>query len=348
MKKIKIKYEGFWKGFDENKFFITEILKKYYDVEICADADYIICSVFGFYDYLGNDKIRIMFSGENYIPDFNLVDYAISVYPIDFLDRHFSFPGLVLEKMDTFDELRKKERKYEKNFPKEKTILANMIASHESENMLRGDLFRLLSQYKYVEAGGTYLNNTPDGSSVKISDGSKRALQSKCKFTICPESTVHDGFVTEKIFDAFLADTIPIYCGSSTISNIVNPKSYININDFNRLEDVLKKVIELDTNDDLYLEMLNQPIFVQDNYAEEKIIGIEQFVKNIFDQPIDKAYRRSRSHRPMMYEQHLMEVKGLEKEYYDGKFNSIQWVTNVLSQKMQRMPSHIRKKFGFK
>lgn len=109
------------------------MLKKHYKVEIGDSPDYLLCSVFDCHIYADAPRIRIMFSGENYIPDFTLVDYGISVYPLEFLDRHLSFPGLV-DRLDHFLELLGKNREYPADFLKTKTLFANMIASHNSDN----------------------------------------------------------------------------------------------------------------------------------------------------------------------------------------------------------------------
>ena len=90
---IKLKYIGFWDEFDPESFSITRILRKYFPVEICDDADYIVCSCIGrFYEFLEYPQVRIEYIGENYIPDLNMIDYAITPYPISFLDRCFHFP----------------------------------------------------------------------------------------------------------------------------------------------------------------------------------------------------------------------------------------------------------------
>jgi hypothetical protein len=62
----------------------------------------------------------------------------------------------------------------------------------------------------------------PNNQTVDYSDQSKTDFQRKCKFTLCFESTKNEGFITEKITDAFYADTIPIYYGSSTITDYYN------------------------------------------------------------------------------------------------------------------------------
>lgn len=310
MKKIKIKFVGFWEDFNVEWNYIYRVLKKKYDVEISNDeADYIICSVFGdCYQYCDYPQIRIMYVGENYIPDFNFVDYAVSRYPLEFGDRHCYLPGCI----DVFgrcEELQTRNRNYTKDILKEKIYFANFIAGHESEYGIRGDFFKKLSTYKRVESPGTYLNNMADEKTVGWENKSKTDFQKKCKFSLCFESTAHEGFVTEKITDAFYADTIPIYYGSSTVSDIFNEKAFINCSNYESFDQVIQKIIELDQDDEKYLEMLRQPIFVDEQYVTKKINELEQFVYNIFEQPLENAYRRSRIYWPKKHENYIIDLR---------------------------------------
>lgn len=304
MKTIKIGFAGFWRNFDPDKFCLYQVLKKHYDVEICEDPDYIICSGFYFYDYIDKPQVRIFFSSENFTPDFNLVDYAITFYPIQFLDRHYSFPCLV-DSFDVYHALEGKDRNYPDTIMAQKTYFASLIASHDSENNLRSKLFHLLSKYKRVESLGELLYNMPNGEKVSRSDGSKKEFLKKCKFTLCCESLKHEGFVTEKILEALEADTIPIYYGSSTVTDIINKDAFINLSDYNTLEDAVARIMELDSDDEQYLKMLRQPIFTDPDFIEKKMRGLEEYLCGIFDQPLEQAYRRSRAYMPNEYEKML-------------------------------------------
>ena len=89
MKTIKIKFIGKWPNIrPEDNLICYWLMKNGYDVQVCEDADYLICDVFGeqLYDYCKYSQIRILETGENYTPDFNLVDYAICRYPITFAE----------------------------------------------------------------------------------------------------------------------------------------------------------------------------------------------------------------------------------------------------------------------
>ena len=307
MKTIKLNYACISDGYDKEHNLIKDLLEiNGYSVEISDEPDYLVCDVSyeNPYDYCGKPQVRIQYSGENYIPDFNLVDYALSPYPISFGDRHFHLPPCVWPRSH-WVELAGKDRNYSADILKEKTLFANFISSHESEFNIRGDFFKELCKYKRVESAGTYLNNMPNGETVNWLDDSKANLQRKCKFTLCFESTLHYGFVTEKLMDAFFTDTIPVYYGSPTAAEIFNQDAFINVADYASFEEAIAKIIELDQDDEKYLQMLRQPILVDPEYPDRLEQALGGFIRNIFDQPLEKAYRRSRVYSPKACDDYL-------------------------------------------
>ena len=296
MKTIRLNFAGIPEGYDkENNLICYHLRARGYDVQIVEDPDYLICDFMGEdpYAYCGRPQVRIMYSCENYIPDFNLIDYAISPYPVHFGDRSFHLPACVCPS-ERWLALPAKKRDYTEEILKEKEFFANFITGHESESNIRGDFFKELCSYKRVESADTYLNNMPDGQAVNWLDGSKTELQKKCKFTLCFESTLNYGFVTEKMMDAFYADTIPVYYGCSTASEIFNKDAFINVADYDSFDDAIARIIELDQDDEKYLEMLRQPILVDPEYPQRLDKALNDFVGHIVEQPLEKAYRRSR------------------------------------------------------
>lgn len=307
MKTVKIKFIGKWPGIQpEDNLICHWLMKNGYDVQVTEDADYLICDVFGehLYDYCKYPQIRILETGENYTPDFNLVDYAICRYPIRFGDRSFYYPGCT-NPGEYWHALAKKDRNYPREFLQEKTYFANLITSHDSEHNARSRFFELLNSYKRVESPGTFLNNMPDGQTVNWLNDSKAEFQRKCKFTICFESTSHYGFITEKITDAFFSDTIPIYFGSPNITEIFNKDAFINVTDFDSFEAVLEKIQELDQDDEKYLAMLRQPILKDPALPQKMDEELERFILHIFEQPYEQAYRRCRVYYPKQHDEYL-------------------------------------------
>lgn len=308
-KTIKLNYCGMGEDFDSTQNLIYDLLKlQGYEVILSEDPDYLLCSFSGAtpYDYCGKPQVRIMHSAENYIPDFNLIDYSICPYPVAFGDRNFCLPVCVWPRSH-WQSLADKPRSREaaRALLAEKTLFANFIASHESENHIRGDFFKKLCAYKRVESPGTYLNNMPDGQTVEFHDESKTDFQRKCKFTLCFESTRHYGFVTEKIMDAFYADTIPVYYGSPTVTDIFNRDAFINVSDFDSMDAAMERIIQLDQDDDAYVEMLSRPILVDPGYPMRLEQELAAYVSHIFDQPLEQAYRRSRVFHPKAIDDYL-------------------------------------------
>lgn len=318
MKTIKVKFMGVAEGFEPDWNELYNIMTRHYDVQIVEeDPDYILCDAFEpFYDYVRYPQVRILVNGENYVPDFNLVDYSVSRYPISFGDRNFYFPGCVYP-ISHWLELPKKDRSYDLDFIRGKEYFANFISSHDSEFGFRSQFFNKLSQYKRVESPGSLLNNMGPDTKLQWNNDSKTNFQKKCKFTLCFESTVHYGFITEKITDAFYSDTIPIYLGSSNINEIFNEKAFINVANYTSFDEAVEKIIELDQDDEKYLEMMRQPILVDPEYPQRLLDDLDAYVRHIFDQPKESAYRRSRVYMPKQYEDEIIAMN--HREYHSTR-----------------------------
>ena len=334
-KTIKIKFVGKEKGFEPDWCIIWNAMVKHYDVQIVEDdPDYIICDIFGAppYGYCHYPQIRILENGENFIPDFNVVDYAVSRYPVQLQDRNFYLPGCAA-RPERFLSLAEKDRNYTSDTLAQKEFFASFIASHESENNVRGDFFKKLSKYKRVESPGTYLYNMTDGTSVRWDNDSKINFQRRCKFSLCFESTAHYGFITEKLVDAFCADTIPVYFGDPNVGEIFNRDAFINVADYPTMEDAIARIIELDNDDEQYLQMLRQPILVDPSYPQRLYKDLETFVCHIFDQPVENAYRRCRVFAPKHHENFLVWAD----KRYKFSVKGMRYALSVLKLKLSQL-----------
>lgn len=77
----------------------------------------------------------------------------------------------------------------------------------------------------------------------------KREVMSDFKFAICFENCAFPGYVTEKIFDCFLAGCIPIYFGAPDIADFVPKESFIDFREFGnyvKLDRFLREMTEVD------------------------------------------------------------------------------------------------------
>lgn len=132
------------------------------------------------------------------------------------------------------------------------------------------------------------------------------SFKKKYRFTIAFENDSVPNYSTEKLTDAFAAKTIPIYWGDPNIALHFNTDSFINCHDYDTFDDVVARVIEIDSNPELYESILSQPIFKNEVVPKEYTYEyLEEYLYYIFDQPIEKAKRISNYTFKVYYEGNL-------------------------------------------
>ena len=165
------------------------------------------------------DSVKIAAFSENYLPDLNQADYALSQAHIMYMDRYFKFPIFIwiLNKLRRYD-IKKIRREAIK---KKKKFCAAVISSNQTTEYFRFNFIKELNKYKKIDMGGRAFNNV--GGRVK----NKINFLSFYKFSFAMENTKGDGYASEKIIDSFIAGTIPIYYGDYMIDEYINPKAFI-------------------------------------------------------------------------------------------------------------------------
>lgn len=290
MKTVKIKFIGFWDNFNETNNLFYNTLKEKFNVEISDDPDFLIVSCLSSpFEYAKYDCVRIMFVGENISPDFTAFDYVIGCDDITFSDRYLKYPlSLYCDEGEfVFPKRPTEEEAYD--ILKHKKYFCNFIYGHQSYSGKREQLYTSLNKYKRVESFGTFLNNQPDGKFV--SGATKYNVLKESKFTIAGESVVYPGFNTEKIRHPFQNNSIPIYAGDPHIKKVFNPKSFIYMEDFETIDDLVDHIISIDNDDKKYVDMLMESP-VTDGYCSKVYQDFKEFLLNIFDQSCEDAQRR--------------------------------------------------------
>ena len=305
MKKIKLWYTDFYKGFDPSNNYLQDILSRHYEIILDAnEPDYLIYSCYS-KNFLNYKKpVRIFYTGENLVPDFNLCDYAIGFNYLEFGDRYLRYPNFALIP-DQFKQLLKSKH-FTAGDLKKKEFFCNFIYSNSKADPKRDQFFHQLSNYKKVASPGAHLNNTSMDVGKRLTEDwmyTKLNFQSKCKFSIAFENSSSPGYTTEKLMHAYITNTIPIYWGNPEVIRDFNSKSLINCHDFNSFEEVVKRVAEVDQNEELALQYLNEPPFRQNKVSQNlKEETLEKFLLNIFDQEPAKACRRPKFGTILKYE----------------------------------------------
>lgn len=138
-------------------------------------------------------------------------------------------------------------------YSKKKEKFCDYIFLNETcrNGVKRFNFYKILNNLKKVDNLKTNYRFTTDMYQKIVKD------HEPYKFSIAFENDIVSGWITEKIFNSFLAGCIPIYDGTDDIYKYFNKGSFINAKDFDSLEELAKYVIKVDTNDNLYNQYMN-------------------------------------------------------------------------------------------
>ena len=248
------------------RFFVT-VLSQRFDVSIDHEnAEYLIFGDTNFgrnnLNYDPNKITKIFYTGENQRPWDYQCHYAISFDHLE-NDQCYRLPLYVVYDLDNL--INKipsysTHRKSEEDIAKKTGFCSFVVRNPNCQK--RNEFFQKLNTYKKVDSGGPLFNNI--GYVLPYGNESMKAKLSwlpNYKFNMCFENSSYPGYVTEKIYEAFIGKTIPIYWGSSTVEVDFNPRAFLNWYDYKNDDDFLQAIIELDQDEDKYREMYMQPMF---------------------------------------------------------------------------------------
>jgi len=278
--KVRLQFVGFWDGFDLHDNYFTRLLGRRYQLELCDDPDFIIFSYVGKRrrEYRRWNCVRIFYTGENIAPDWSACDWAFSFehspHPRHFRLPHWPFyvdPAALVKPPD-YDPAA---------ILSQKSRFCAFVVSNPLCRT-RNTFFRKLSRYKPVDSGGKVLNTL--GYRV----GDKQDFLRAYKFTIAFENESHPGYTTEKIVEPMLANSIPIYWGDPLVGRDFDTRSFLSAHDSRSLDDLVDRVVEVDRNPALHLELLGRPWYPANRIpacAEAETI-LDQFSR-IFTTPVE-------------------------------------------------------------
>lgn len=293
-RKVKI---GFADSSPATERMLVAFLREHFDIEVTDDCEFLV-HAFGQFGAGGKygtflshpAPVRIFYSQENLIPDFNLSDYALGFPFLQFADRYCRAPNYYF--YDSFKDLMLSVRTPQRDATGLK--FCNFIYSNGHCHPFRDAFFERLNAVKRVDAAGGHLNNCgaqPQAAFTAGWDAAKVAFQRNYKFSIAMENSSSPGYTTEKIVHALAAGTIPIYFGDPMVDRQFNSSRFINCHDFNDVDEVIERVIQIDSNDDLYRSILNEPFFPVSWTPPEA--DLAAFFARIFSQHPSTASRRN-------------------------------------------------------
>jgi hypothetical protein len=145
-----------------------------------------------------------------------------------------------------------------------------------NKSNLNHDIYKLLNRLKiYGKIDNISIHNDKILHSSCYNSIELLEVFNQYKFIVCFENSYNDGYVTEKIFNCFLAKVVPIYCGSPIISKFFNINSFINIypNTIEQMDLSIVKTIRDD--ESKFNEIINKnkmnESYNDENYMNEMI-----------------------------------------------------------------------------
>lgn len=293
---IRLRFCDMYKGFDEDRNIFTDVINEYGGNYVISDEpDFLIYSCFGtnHHAYMNRRCVKIFYTGEAVTPNFSECDYAIAFDNMSFGERYMRRPVWLFNPTGPQKCELTRDQALNRKF-------CNFVYSNAKDGSaakLRQDFAKKLMEYKHVDCPGKVLNNmTSDVLSPRDGDWQKGKLDfiKDYKFTIAFENCSFDGYTTEKMLDPLVAHSIPIYWGNPSVTKDFNESAFICGNGYeDKLDELVNRVIELDKNDEEYMNMLNSYPMTE-NYDPDEMKKLKLFIKDIFTKgnvPFDKDPR---------------------------------------------------------
>ena len=142
-------------------------------------------------------------------------------------------------------------------------------------NPIRNNFFHFLcKKYKKVNSYGKLLNNMGKVENLNWAGEEQIELLSRHKFVLCFENSRNDldYYITEKLINAKLSGAIPVYWGTKKCLEIFEPDSFLFLENDNEegFIRLVNQIIDLDTNNDKFLEMRNKKLIQNDKIQKYK------------------------------------------------------------------------------
>ena len=285
---ITIAFTNFYRGFEPKNSFINYILKKaigedYYITPDHKHADVVITSVYG--KTPTYTEKTILYTPENVRPNFYKVKFSLSHDRDSWMGRNHYCPfwlsklawpnyrpipetnGIQTHQNESAMDISKlcKKRGISRAEFSKKKFCAIVAGNPET---LRMNLYGFLKNYIDIDGYGYAFSNP-------ILE-SKHDFLEQYRFVICPENSYYPGYVTEKLFDAWYAGTVPIYAGGIDNDKLINNRAFLNYNQIGDCFELYKIIRTLNEDYQLYKNIFVEPLLRQ----PPALKNIINFVKN--------------------------------------------------------------------
>lgn len=268
---MKIAFVDFWpspKPFDASNNFFVHALRacvdgvKVVDPEAC---DVLFYGPFGQVHRRYRDCLKIFYTGENLLPNFNQCHAALTFSHDSCEGRNLRLPLWHLY-IDWFGVGTYGAPEWLvpvrwlvdgcslRSSADPRHQFCSIVYGKRVQSRLQA--IQHVSAYKPVDVFGKANPQNPieDGELAKV-----RVL-SGYRFSLCYENSIAHGYHTEKLLHGKIAGGIPIYYGHDSVALDFNPACCIQASALSPSE-LVDRIREIDQNDNLYRRIVDQPLF---------------------------------------------------------------------------------------
>jgi hypothetical protein len=263
MNRLRIGFSDFWNGFDPKDNFIRDALEQLIPTEVVKRSpDLLIYSVFGSanHRFVGP---KLLVNGEPFSDGHGNPDFSIGFHESTDPSRL----RLPVWAWKPSSDLRIPSSL---RHPDEGHKFCAFIYSNPGCGT-RNSFYSAVNRRKPVDSLGSVFGSPTVQSSLSARfagtwQSSKIEVLTDYRFTIAFENVQKPGYSTEKIADAFLSGSIPIYWGDPFVEEDFNGKAFVNSSSFRRFEDLIDYVLWLESNPAQRLEIRQQIPMNEEQY----------------------------------------------------------------------------------
>jgi hypothetical protein len=284
---MKLCVVNFWEGaFDEDffNFFFRACFPDLTYTDSPHDADLVVTSVFG--NVYTDPTKTLAYIGENIRPNYVAYNHSLSFDWDTYGGRNFRLP-LWYARLAWPGFIQKPRKSNSHNHGYEDLISINSLTKGRTLDMsqktkfcamiagnpegLRVNLYNSLSKYKQVDGYGNMFSNSLRTSKFEILP--------EYKFCLCPENSIYDGYITEKLIDAYAGGTVPIYSGDISVAEDFNYKTFLNYQETKNMGNFVEYVRGWDNNNEMYKYIYEKPLLEKEPKLDDAIAFVRNIVK---------------------------------------------------------------------
>jgi hypothetical protein len=275
---VNVFFYNFWNGFIEKTdgmdctFFVT-LFEKVFDAPIHIttspdEATVLVESIFGYNTYLYYKKWRgtFLFTGESHYCNYpHISNFDCILGFEDTHDRYVKCPLYLLflqTNPEILDQLKPKDEKNTESPPPPPNNASVVISNPHGEERLR--FMDRLEEKMTLFYGGKYKNNTDGVVNGNFNSLEMNEFYQRGKFAITMENAERPYYVTEKLVNGLRSGVVPVYWGTSRVSEFFNPKRFLHLKPGATEEDISEMIERMQTmTDEEYLSMIHEPVMVR-------------------------------------------------------------------------------------